>query len=174
MATITTKHWKETQKVAALLASEVRGIETTHALVIALNGELGAGKTTFVQGFCRAFGIKENVISPTFVLMKTYQLQRNAPNAQHVTQRRTKRTQFRHLTHIDCYRVENPAELLHLGLDEILADPDAIVLIEWADRIKNILPDDAVVLELGHGDPPAGEAGKPNERTIEVNYGTEI
>ncbi|MBI4224849.1 MAG: tRNA (adenosine(37)-N6)-threonylcarbamoyltransferase complex ATPase subunit type 1 TsaE [Candidatus Sungbacteria bacterium] len=150
MAIITTKHWKETQKVAALLASEVRGVETTHALVIALNGELGAGKTTFTQGFCRAFGVRENVTSPTFVLMKTYQL-RPVQNNRH----------FRHLVHIDCYRIEDAVELLHLGLDDILADPDAIVLIEWANRIKNILPDDAIVLELGHGE-------KPNERTIEI------
>ena len=157
MTVITTKHPKETQKVASLLASEVRGIETTHALVIALNGELGAGKTTFTQGFCRAFGIKENITSPTFVLMKTYQL-RPVQNNRH----------FRHLTHIDCYRIEDSAELLHLGLDEILADPDAIVLIEWADRIKSILPDDAISLDLGHGE-------KSNERTIEIkSYRNEI
>ncbi len=157
MAIITTKNPKETQKVAALLASEVCGIETTHALVFALNGELGAGKTTFVQGFCRAFGIKENVTSPTFVLMKTYQL-RPVQNNRH----------FRHLVHIDCYRIEDPGELLHLGLDDILADPDAIVLIEWANRIKKVLPDDAIMLELGHGE-------KPNKRTIKIKpCGTEI
>lgn len=168
MTVITTKHPKETQKVASLLASEVRGIETTHALVIALNGELGAGKTTFTQGFCRAFGVKENVTSPTFVLMKTYQLQYKAHNAQHVTQSKNKRTQFRHLVHIDCYRIERPDELLHLGLDDILADPDAIVLIEWANRIKEVLPEDAITLELGHGE-------RPNERTIEIKtHGTEI
>lgn len=150
MTVITTKNSKETQKVAALLASEVWSIETTHALVIGLNGELGVGKTTFTQGFCRAFGVKENVTSPTFVLMKTYQL-RPARNNRH----------FRHLVHIDCYRIERPDELLHLGLDEILADRDAIVLIEWADRIKSIVPDDAITLELGHGE-------KPNERTIKI------
>lgn len=148
MAIITTKNPKETQKVAALLASEVCGIETTHALVLALNGELGTGKTTFAQGFCMALGVKDRITSPTFVLMKIYTLAK-------------KKLNFKHLVHIDCYRIERPDELIHLGFDEILADRDAIVLIEWADRIKSILPDDAIVLELGHGE-------KPNERTIEI------
>lgn len=153
MAVITTTSAKQTQKVATLLASQVRGIETTHALVLALNGELGAGKTTFVQGFSRALGIKDRITSPTFVLMKIYKLAQ-------------KKFTFKHLVHIDCYRIDRSDELLHLGLDEILGDPDAIILIEWANRIKKILPSDAITLNFGHGK-------KPTERTIAINYGTD-
>lgn len=155
MTVMITKSAKETQRVATMLASEVRGVVTTHALVLALNGELGAGKTTFVQGFSRALGVTDRITSPTFVLIKIYKL-------------RGRKMKFKHLVHIDCYRIERPSELMHLGLDEILADPDAIVLIEWADRIKSALPDDAIFLQLGHGK-------KSNERTIEIKpYGNEI
>lgn len=149
MTVIMTKNAGQTQKVAALLASEARGVSTAHALVLALSGELGAGKTTFVQGFCRALGIKDRITSPTFVLMKIYKLAK-------------KKLKFEHLVHIDCYRIERADELMHLGLDNILADSDAIVLIEWANRIKSALPDDAIVLEMRHGE-------KPSERTIEIN-----
>ncbi len=150
MVVITTKNPKEMQRVATLLALEARGMKTAHALVLALWGELGAGKTTFVRGFSRALGIKDRITSPTFVLMKIYRLAK-------------KKLNFKHLIHIDCHRIDRPDELLHLGLDEILADPDAIVLIEWADRIKKILPDDAITLNFDHGK-------RPNERTIGVTF----
>ncbi|MBI3442594.1 MAG: tRNA (adenosine(37)-N6)-threonylcarbamoyltransferase complex ATPase subunit type 1 TsaE [Candidatus Sungbacteria bacterium] len=162
MAVITTKNAKETQKVASLLAGEAPRVETDHALVICLNGELGAGKTTLVQGFCRALGITERITSPTFVLMKIYQLNHRTRSMKHIAQNRSR---FKHLAHIDCYRIERPDELPHLGLDEILADPDTIVLIEWANRIKKILPADVITLNLGHGK-------RPTERTIEIMYGT--
>ena len=133
----------ETQKVARILAHEIRADGARRprgAVVVALSGELGAGKTTFTQGFARALGIKEKIQSPTFVLMKIYKL----PGT------RSKLT-FRHLIHIDCYRIHNPKDLLHLGLKDMLRDRDAIILIEWPERIKKIIPPDALRLSLGHG-----------------------
>ena len=154
MIRITTTSAQETQKISAMLAVEIQNSGRragAHAVVIALNGDLGAGKTTFTQGFARSLGIKERITSPTFVLMKIYRIARDG---------------FKHLVHIDCYRVDRPEELLHLGLDEILEDRDAIVLIEWADRIRRVLPDDVIELHLGHGK-------KINERTIDVRYGNQ-
>ena len=144
MAVITTKSAGETQKIACILAKELR--PSTRARVIALQGELGAGKTTFAQGFAQALGIKENVLSPTFVLMKIYSL---------------KKSIFRRLVHIDCYRIASPKDLAPLGIKEILKDPRNIVLIEWPERIKKIIPRDAIWLKFVHG-------AKQNERRIVI------
>ncbi len=95
------------------------------AAVIGLIGDLGAGKTIFAKGFAKGLGIKEDVTSPTFVLEKIYKL-------------KTKNRRF--FVHIDAYRIENSKELLSLGFKKLLKEPSNIILIEWADKIKNILP----------------------------------
>lgn len=138
MTVIQTKNANETKKVASMLAQEAIGAEQDSALVIALEGDLGAGKTTFVQGFARALGIKEVIHSPTFLILKTYKIQ-------------NKKYKIRHLVHIDCYRLDSSDELLHLGFKEILKDKDAIVLIEWGDRVHTLLPRDSVWIRFEHG-----------------------
>ena len=140
MISIETKSAAETQRAAKLLAEELRPLPKG-AAVVALVGELGAGKTTFVQGFAQALGVKERVLSPTFVLMKIYPL----------TRRR-----FRHLVHIDCYRLGSPADLLRLGFGELLKDRDLLILIEWADRIEKVLPAHAVRCHFTHGEKSHG------------------
>jgi len=130
----------ETQKIASLLAKEVSRTPVKEARVIALKGELGSGKTTFVRGFARALGIKEKVLSPTFVLMKAYPMI-GSRTSYH----------FRHLVHIDCYRLESPKDLLHLGFRELLKDKDAIILIEWADRVRSLIPRSALWVNFRHG-----------------------
>lgn len=109
---------QETKNLAQDLAKEIK------YGVIALTGDLGAGKTTFVQGFAQGLGIKEKIISPTFVLIRQHQI----PNTKQV------------LFHIDLYRLEDNFDIRELGLEEILSDPDNLVLIEWADKIKRLLP----------------------------------
>lgn len=144
MMKLETKNAKETQNIAAMLARELDADSWDYARVVALEGNLGAGKTTFVQGFARALGIKEPVKSPTFLVMKIYAV---------------KRKHTKHLVHIDCYRLDNASELAHLGFDKLLADKDAIIIIEWADRIKKILPKDMIWMSFKHGK-------KMNERNI--------
>ena len=100
------------------------------ATVIALIGELGAGKTTFVQKFARACGITEPVLSPTFVILKKYG----------------------NLIHIDAYRLENSHELEKLGIHDLMADPNNVILIEWADRVADILPDDCITIHFEYVD----------------------
>lgn len=148
---IQTNSAAETQKIARGFARALEPKKRGGAVVVALEGELGAGKTTFAQGFARALGVQENVRSPTFVLMKIYELRQATRN---------KRQGFKHLVHIDCYRIQSPKDLLHLGFKEILKDKDAIILIEWADRIK-ILPSDAIWVKFMHG-------AKPHQRTISI------
>lgn len=143
---IRTKSAKETHNIARELALEAaRAKNRTSALVIALLGNLGAGKTTFAQGFAQALGIKERVLSPTFVIMKIYALQ--------------KRARARHFVHIDCYRIHSPRDLVHLGVKEIFKDTKAIVLIEWPERIRGLIPRNALWVKFQHGK-------KENERIL--------
>lgn len=121
------------------------------AVAIGLVGNLGAGKTTFTQAVARVLGVKENVLSPTFVLMKVYKI--SGQYSSSLSRR------FKHLVHIDCYRLDSSSDLVHLGFRDIIKDTDAIVLIEWADRIKKILPKETVWVTMKHGK-------KQNERII--------
>lgn len=100
---------------------------TNHAVVLALKGALGSGKTTFVQGFAKGLEVKERVLSPTFLVVKEFELSH------------TNKTR---LYHIDAYRLESSQELLDLGFKSIIANPKNIVVIEWADKVKDILPKD--------------------------------
>ena len=124
---VTTYSHKETQKLARLLAHELwtSDVQRKGALVIALEGDLGGGKTTFAQGFARGLGIREKVLSPTFVILKNYPLQT---------------THYKLFVHMDAYRLKSTKELQVLGWRDILKDTEAIVLVEWADRVRRALP----------------------------------
>lgn len=105
------------------------------ATVVALVGDLGAGKTTFAKTLAKELGVEEEVTSPTFVLEKIYRLRNQ---------------KFARLVHIDAYRLEGAEELPPLGWDEIVADRENLVLIEWADRVKEGIPDSATWIHLEH------------------------
>jgi tRNA threonylcarbamoyladenosine biosynthesis protein TsaE len=124
------KSEKDTYQIAANLARKLKGGE-----IIALEGDLGAGKTTFTQYLAKALGVKQHVTSPTFVLMKIYEI-------------RNKKYGIRNLVHVDCYRLDEPQELFYLGLEEYLNKPDSLVAIEWADKIKDYLKDFKKVIWL--------------------------
>lgn len=128
---------QETKKIAAELAKH------SAANIFALTGELGAGKTVFVQGFAKGLGIKEKIISPTFVLIRQHPI----PNSTKI------------LYHIDLYRLKSMSDFKGIGLEEILSDPNNIVLIEWADRLKT-LPKKTVKIFITKGD---------NDRLITVD-----
>lgn len=96
------------------------------AVVLALHGDLGAGKTTFMQHLAATLGVTELVVSPTFVIMKHYLLSGSDP--------------FTDLYHLDAYRIEDELELTPLGLTQLLSEPTALVAIEWAERIDSMLP----------------------------------
>jgi tRNA threonylcarbamoyladenosine biosynthesis protein TsaE len=103
--------------------------------VVALSGELGAGKTVFVQGLVRALGVTSGATSPTFVLVNEYR--GRLP-----------------VHHVDAYRTASLAELLDLGVEEMM-DGDGVTVIEWADRLEPVLPARAVRVRIaGVGDEP--------------------
>lgn len=118
MQTIVSNSEEETKNIAFKLAKQI-----SHG-VIALTGELGAGKTTFAAGFAKGLGIKEKIISPTFILIRSHKIPQ------------TDKT----LYHIDLCRLENKNHLKDLGLEEIINNSKNIVMIEWAEKIeKNLL-----------------------------------
>lgn len=121
--TIITNNFEETQKVGFDFARHIDRIQ-----VIALRGDLGSGKTTFVQGFAEGLGITKKIISPTFIIMRTYELKDH----------QTKKFFY----HVDLYRIESIHDVEGLGLLEIMNDPDNIVVIEWPEKIENSLPKD--------------------------------
>ena len=98
------------------------------ATVVALEGDLGAGKTAFAQEVGKILGVVENMHSPTFVIEKIYQIDFKG---------------FKRLIHIDAYRLEKESELLHLGWEEIIKEPVNLILIEWPENVASIIPTDA-------------------------------
>lgn len=139
---------RETQEWADEFAKKLRG-PSRAAVVIALQGELGAGKTTFAQGFARALGVKRRLTSPTFTILKRYP----------ILKAKSRRAGFKNLYHVDAYRLKNAGALAVLGLKKVIADPYAIILLEWPERVKGILPRETVRLKFHHGK-------KENERLI--------
>jgi len=123
-----TKNEKQTRELAKVLAQEIlkKPLKTKNALVLAFQGNLGTGKTTFIQAFAKGLGIKNRLTSPTFVLMKKYN----------------------NLYHFDCYRIKNYKDMESLDFKEIISNSKNIIVIEWAEKIKNKLPKDTIWLKF--------------------------
>jgi len=137
----------QTKKLGEILAKEIlknkkkkrapkeSNLPTGRALVLGLEGELGRGKTTFLQGFAKGLGIKEKILSPTFVIIKKFKIRVDSCSDS---------CSFVYFYHIDCYRIEKPKEILDLGFKEIISSPQNIIAIEWAEKIKKILPKNTI------------------------------
>jgi tRNA threonylcarbamoyladenosine biosynthesis protein TsaE len=129
--TFSTCNSKQTQKLGEIFGKELRGGE-----IICLSGELGSGKTTFAQGVLRGLGAKGPWTSPTFLIMKNYK-------------KKISKSKIRNIYHMDCYRVK-AQDILELGWEEIIASKNNFVIVEWAERIKKIIPKSAVWLKFRH------------------------
>lgn len=132
-ASYLTKGPKETKRLGERLAHKVLEEPSAKAIVLSLVGNLGGGKTTFLQGFAQGLRVKENVLSPTFTIMKKYKI--------------NKRGSRKNFYHFDCYRVKGK-EILNLGFKDILTQPQNIIAIEWADKIKKIIPRGSLILKF--------------------------
>ena len=121
---------------ATQAAGQALGTAVQPGQVIALRGNLGAGKTTFVQGLARGLGVSARVASPTFVLVNEYT-----------------GTSGVRLAHVDTYRLGVAAldEAEGMGIEELLEDAGTVVAIEWADRVLQLLPEDILLVELEYG-----------------------
>ncbi len=109
------------------------------ATVVGLYGDLGSGKTSFTQGVSKALGVSDTVASPTFVIMKVYELDSRIQRSDLKNSQGQTLGKFTHLIHIDAYRIEKSSELLHLGWQDIISDPKNLVLIEWPERVADIM-----------------------------------
>jgi tRNA threonylcarbamoyladenosine biosynthesis protein TsaE len=135
----------QTKKIGSEFAREILKTEDgSKTLVIGLKGDLGGGKTTFLQGFAKGLGIKEKILSPTFVILKRFRLKNFTSGRSKFDTGR----EFKNFYHIDCYRIHNPKEILCLGFKEIIFSPQNIVAVEWAEKIKDFLPKNTVYIEL--------------------------
>lgn len=132
---------KEAHRFAATLALKNEG-----ATLVTLQGDLGAGKTTFARAVAGYFGVEENFTSPTFVLEKVYE---------------TETGPFKRLIHIDVYRLENPEELEPLRLADDLSNPENLILLEWPERVAGALPKSVINIKFEFID----------ENTRSISYG---
>jgi tRNA threonylcarbamoyladenosine biosynthesis protein TsaE len=125
------------------------------ATLIALRGELGAGKTTFTQTLARELGITETLQSPTYVLMKSYPVSFKNPFP-------GIEGRFDKLVHIDAYRLERAEEFAALKPETFLADPKALVVVEWPEKVKGALPEPDVTVVF------SSENASETERFVEM------
>lgn len=125
---IVTKNPRETQKLGRKIGITLKGGE-----VLAITGNLGAGKTTFVQGLAVGLGVMDRIISPTFLLMREHLLASNGK-----------------LYHIDLYRLEENVEqeVESMGIKDIWNNKENIVVIEWAEKIDKMLPENTIFIKI--------------------------
>ncbi|ETB64104.1 TPA: tRNA (adenosine(37)-N6)-threonylcarbamoyltransferase complex ATPase subunit type 1 TsaE [Candidatus Nomurabacteria bacterium] len=107
------------------------------ATVLLFYGDLGAGKTTISKTLAKKLGVREKVLSPTFVIMKKY---------------KTKHKYFKNLIHIDAYRLEKGEELIKLGFKDWVLEEDNLIIIEWPENVSNILNNKFLKIFLKHKD----------------------
>lgn len=117
-------------------------------LIISLVGDLGAGKTTFVKELGFFFGIKETITSPTFTIMKMYEISDS---------------EFNHLVHIDAYRIESEEEMFPLRIEEVLTTSKSVICIEWPEKIFSLIPKDVIKVSLS--------IEKEETRLMKVDFG---
>src|SRR3989338_6974105 len=130
----------------AVFASEVlanlvkKDRQNKSATVVDLTGDLGSGKTTFTQAAARALGIRAPVQSPTFVIMKTYAIPKKWQGSPLTFGKGDPWVwPWRRLVHIDCYRLDKADDLFHLDWNELVTDPENLILVEWPERVGDLL-----------------------------------
>lgn len=131
--TFVSKSLEDTESVARKFVENLKVTTRGNAVTVAMYGDLGSGKTTFVKFVASAFGIKDTVTSPTFVIEKIYKLENQ---------------DFENLIHIDAYRLKSGEELKALGWDDIFKNPKNIIFIEWSENVKDIIQKNAKRLEF--------------------------
>ncbi|OHA88167.1 MAG: tRNA (adenosine(37)-N6)-threonylcarbamoyltransferase complex ATPase subunit type 1 TsaE [Candidatus Zambryskibacteria bacterium RIFCSPHIGHO2_01_FULL_43_27] len=125
----TSKSLLETERFVSRVLNQIKPSRGNSAAILALSGNLGSGKTAFTKILAKKLKITETVNSPTFVIMKKYL---------------THDSVFKTLIHIDAYRLDSPQELEKLGWLELLSNPKNLIVVEWAEKIVEILPDTAL------------------------------
>ncbi len=129
-------------EISKKIIEKLLKMDIKKARVVALSGELGAGKTTLTQELAKQFGIKENIVSPTFVIMKIYDMNESSKYYSH----------FKRLIHIDAYRLDSHKELLNIGWESLIVDKENLIIIEWPERVTECISDSDFKVTLSHID----------------------
>ena len=142
---VITSSEKETLELGKKFAKGLKGGET-----IGLIGDLGSGKTVFTKGLAAGLGIKKHITSPTFVLMKIYEVGKPLPTLPFIKgeESEARRGLIDQLVHIDAYRLQKGDELRAIGVDDFFNDENCVTVIEWADRVKDVLPADSTIIRF--------------------------
>lgn len=137
MKKIISHNLEETEKITREWLEEVSAkhfntdnFNASKALTVGLSGHLGAGKTAFVKMVAKALGINESVTSPTFVIMKNYEINQTGLDGEQINIKNWKT-----LVHIDLYRLEKPEEIKALNLEKVIEDPKNLIMIEWPEHV---------------------------------------
>ncbi len=132
------KNKKEMAETAELFLAEIikKHLPKRKALVVGMSGDLGTGKTTFVQSVARHLNIKNKITSPTFVIMKKYKI-KNLKG-------------YKFLFHLDAYRLKNEKELLFLGWEDIIGNKEHLVFIEWPENVSKVIPKGSRYIYISH------------------------
>ncbi len=147
---ITSNSPSKTKGLGRLLAEEILKDKSANPVIIGLRGNLGSGKTTFIQGFAEGLGIKNRITSPTFVIFRKYGIPRHKLTV----------NGYRFFYHMDAYRIRKISELVPLNFKEMVSFPNSIILIEWPENIIGALPKNTLRLDFYHG-------RKVNERIMD-------
>ncbi len=136
----------ETKKLGQTTAKRIleNNFNKNKAFIIGLQGDLGGGKTTFLQGFAKGLGVREKILSPTFILIKKFEV----PSFGFLKNNKNDSHGFKFFYHLDCYRISKPEEILTLGFKEIIFNPENIVAIEWPEKIKKYLPQEVFLIKF--------------------------
>jgi tRNA threonylcarbamoyladenosine biosynthesis protein TsaE len=122
---------KSTQETQAIAQELAKGHQSGG--IFLLEGPMGAGKTTFTQGFAQGLGISEPIVSPTYILSRQYPLPDNKSG---------------YFYHLDLYRLEKLSQIENLGIKEIFENPHNIVLIEWSEKLESLKPDIYTLIKI--------------------------
>ncbi|OGY26280.1 MAG: tRNA (adenosine(37)-N6)-threonylcarbamoyltransferase complex ATPase subunit type 1 TsaE [Candidatus Woykebacteria bacterium RBG_16_44_10] len=128
---------EETKEFAKTIAKNLKSGD-----ILALYGSLGAGKTTFIQGLVASLGYKGKVFSPTFIFVRPYKI------SEPETASRDQEKKIRIFYHIDLYRIEKPADLKTIGIEEFLNEGGSISAIEWPEKIGEELPEKTIKIKI--------------------------
>jgi tRNA threonylcarbamoyladenosine biosynthesis protein TsaE len=114
---------EDTKRIGEQFAQRIKEM-SFGPVVLCLSGDLGSGKTTFTQGFAKGLGLEGRLLSPTFIILRSYETPR-----------------VHNFYHIDLYRITNEQDMDILGIQEIFTDPAAVIVIEWPEKIAKIVPE---------------------------------
>lgn len=129
--TFITNDFEETRQLGRNIAKNLNGGD-----IIALYGDIGSGKTTFMQGVAKELGITHKIISPTFVITRIYKIPSHSKKNIHNKEKRLPKAPDK-LYHIDLYRLADRKSIQTIGISEILEDQKAIVAVEWAEKANS-------------------------------------